>query len=45
MLTLNLPSHIEQTIIQTAQKQGVSMSDLIVDIFKKHHATESAIYP
>lgn len=38
MLTLELPAHIETIIIQTAQKQGISVSELMLNSFKQQHS-------
>lgn len=43
MLTLELPSHVEKMIVQTARQQGISVSELVLRSFQQHWAEKA--YP
>lgn len=41
MLTLDLPAHIEQVIINQAKNQGISVADLIAEKFRQPEMPEN----
>lgn len=45
MITLDLPEEIEQTIIQSAEKQGITVSELLLKSFYSCHFVELNPYP